>query len=189
MHIERKKSVAKKQAETNTQENHAITRKRNPVKWKKPPKPTKEPSEKKPPALKPSQRIVSRVSLSGVTVSSEKAIEALHAARGNISRASQLLGCTRNTLYDIIKRDPDVKQAHIDAREQLIDDVEETYIDKAIRGDSYNATFLLRTLGKERGYGYDHKEANLALVSIANFIQNRTQQLVIPDNNSLVSDE
>lgn len=63
----------------------------------------------------------------------EDAIEAYKVNRYNISKTCKAIGMGRTAFYDWIKTDPDFAQAIEDAKESLIDDVEDILL-KKIRG-------------------------------------------------------
>ena len=71
---------------------------------------------------------------------------------GRISTAAESLKCPRKTVYDYIKRYPDLQGVVHDAREATIDHVESKLL-KAINQGNVNAIiFFLKTQGKTRGY-------------------------------------
>ncbi len=63
----------------------------------------------------------------------EDAIEAYKVNRYNISKTCKSIGMGRTAFYDWIKNDPDFAQAIEDAKESLIDEVEDILL-KKIRG-------------------------------------------------------
>lgn len=84
--------------------------------------------------------------------STEQVIAALVATRGLISLAAQSLRCDQVTVRNYIKRYPTVAQAFKDEREALLDIGELKLIDRVHAGEGWAVCFLLKTLGKERGY-------------------------------------
>jgi hypothetical protein len=113
--------------------------------------------------------------LAGVPIDLELAKEAIIRNRGVISYAAEEIGCNRHSLHQLINRHECLQVALEDARERLIDLVEEKFIDKAIKGDSYNAAFVLKTRGRHRGYDVDMKETNDVLKQALSFVMNKSK--------------
>jgi len=87
-------------------------------------------------------------------LSDSQIIEALKEHRGIIKYAAKALGVPRSTIYRRIQKSQKLKEAFNEAREDLIDEVENALIWKAIlEGDITAIIFLLKTIGKHRGYG------------------------------------
>lgn len=80
------------------------------------------------------------------------ATEALKACRGNITKASEMLGITRATLYRFIEENPELEVVRTEAREAMIDVAEDKLTVAVERGELKAVMFYLRTQGKERGY-------------------------------------
>ncbi len=74
---------------------------------------------------------------------------------GNISRVAEKLGTTRHLIRRKCDADPELGLALEDARERFIDNLEQTSWDKALAGDTLMAMFLLKTIGRQRGYDQD----------------------------------
>lgn len=91
----------------------------------------------------------------GVKIPSELIIEALRKSRGNISRAADKIGICRSTLHLRIKEEPEIKQVVDEYRERFLDDLEDVFQNKALSGDTVSGLFLLKTIGKKRGYDQD----------------------------------
>jgi hypothetical protein len=90
--------------------------------------------------------------------SDEEIIEALNQAYGIISDAAKSLDMDRKSLDYRIKTHPNVKEACQQAREGILDASESVLYDLVVKEHNYKATaFLLRTLGKSRGYGDELK--------------------------------
>lgn len=80
--------------------------------------------------------------------------------RGNISAIARALGASRQTVYRRIAQSPQLQAAIESAREARIDDAE-SQLDAAVdRGEPWAVSLLLRTLGRDRGYG-DRAEVDL----------------------------
>lgn len=121
---------------------------------------------------------VARKALPGVAVDPHVVMDLLKQYNGVIAHVADHIGCNRHTVAAIVERYPDVKQACVDARERLIDFVEETYIDKAIKGDSINCAFILKTLGRKRGWVEDVKEQNNVLQQVIGIVFNKSKSPV-----------
>ena len=78
--------------------------------------------------------------------------QALVKAYGVIETAAEGLGCSKNTVYEYLKRYPALKDVLSEAREGALDLAESRLI-KAIEADNLVAIiFFLKTQGKHRGY-------------------------------------
>jgi hypothetical protein len=78
--------------------------------------------------------------------------DALTKARGVVSHAARLLDCDRTTVYAYINRYPTVAQARDDAREDLLDYVENKLLEQITEGNMTAIIFYLKTQGRHRGY-------------------------------------
>lgn len=78
--------------------------------------------------------------------------EAIEAAGGIVVEAAEKLGCTPKTVYQYIKRHPDLEDARNEAREITLDLAESELIKKIKAGDTTCIIFYLKTQGKHRGY-------------------------------------
>lgn len=79
---------------------------------------------------------------------------ALMQTRGLRWRAAALLGASGNTLTVAIERCPALGEVAAEARERMLDDAEAKLADKAIEeGDGECLRYLLKTVGRSRGYG------------------------------------
>jgi hypothetical protein len=79
-------------------------------------------------------------------------VSALNATHGNVSAAARSLGVTRRAVGKRINGDAALKQALIDAREAMVDDAERALADAVKDGQPWAVQFVLKTLGKSRGY-------------------------------------
>lgn len=99
---------------------------------------------------------------------------------GNISRVADKLGTTRNTLRRRIDNNPELRAIKEETRERLIDDLEECSWHKALQGDTIMQLFLLKTIGKSRGY--DQNDNSHAAQDVAraafDFVLNRSKNPV-----------
>jgi|SRR6516225_7093095 hypothetical protein len=112
----------------------------------------------------------------GVKIASELIAEALRKTRGNIARAADKIGITRTTLHSRINREPELKQIVDDSRERFLDDLEDVFQNKALSGDTVSGLFLLKTIGRKRGYDQDRDVmVESATKGALDFIFNRTK--------------
>lgn len=79
-------------------------------------------------------------------------VKAIIANRGIISYAADDLGVTPASVYGAIKRYPSVAQALEESRERFVDTAERALLHQVEDGDTTAIIFLLKTLGKKRGY-------------------------------------
>lgn len=93
----------------------------------------------------------------GVALDKEKIKELLIKYRGNVTRVAVALKCARGSLQRIIRTNPDVKEVLEEARERVIDEVEDAFTQRAIKGDTTAAIFFLKTRARERGYDQDYR--------------------------------
>lgn len=82
-----------------------------------------------------------------------QAIEAIQGSDGNITVIASKIGCTRQTVYNLMDRFATVKEAFQDEREAFKDTVESIIV-KKIREDEDNTMiiFYAKTQMKDRGY-------------------------------------
>ena len=71
---------------------------------------------------------------------------------GRIKDASEALGITYNGLNQRIKREPELEKILIKVRETLVDTAEAQLLAHLERGEWEAIKFVLKTLGKNRGY-------------------------------------
>lgn len=93
----------------------------------------------------------------GVPIDREKLKYLIIKHKGNLARCAHALGCARGSLKRIVATDASVKEILEDARERVIDEVEDSFTRRAIAGDTTAAIFFLKTRGRERGYDQDFR--------------------------------
>ncbi len=93
----------------------------------------------------------------GIPLDKEKIKELIIKYRGNITRAAIALGCSRHSITRIAQTDPEVKAILEEARERVIDEVEDAFTQRAIDGDTTASIFFLKTRARERGYDQDFR--------------------------------
>lgn len=75
---------------------------------------------------------------------------------GNVSKVGDALGTTRHTIRERCDADAELGKALKDARERLIDDVEQSVLSRAREGkDTALQAFVLKTQGRHRGWDQD----------------------------------
>lgn len=119
----------------------------------------------------------------GVPLDKNQILELIPKTHGNISRIADALGSTRGTVRRRIDSDLELKTALEDARERVIDELEESVWDRAMNSnDTTLQLFLLKTQAKHRGYEQD--EAKNAAKDIAtaafDFIINKSKNPAEP---------
>lgn len=116
----------------------------------------------------------------GVKISTDLIIEALRKTRGNISRAADKIGVTRNCLHLRINKEPEIKAVVDEFRERFLDDLEDVFQNKALQGDTTAGLFLLKQLGKSRGYSFEDNSVTQNITKgILDFVVNRSKNPVI----------
>ena len=79
-------------------------------------------------------------------------IAAIQEAQGFVTKAADLLGCSRNKFYTYLKNYPTVQEVLSETREKRHEYVESKLM-KAIQNDNLTAIiFYLKTQGKHLGY-------------------------------------
>ena len=119
----------------------------------------------------------------GIPLDKNQILELIPKTHGNISRIADALGSTRGTVRRRIDADLELKTALEDARERVIDELEESVWDRAMNSnDTTLQLFLLKTQAKHRGYEQD--EAKNAAKDIAtaafDFIVNKSKNPAEP---------
>ena len=121
----------------------------------------------------------SRKPLNGVKIDSQVIKDAIIKHKGNLSRAADYIGCCRHTLHLRVNAEPEIKQVLDTCRERFLDSLEDVFQNKALSGDTTAGLFLLKTIGKKRGYDQDrdiHVES--ATRAALDFVMNRSKSPV-----------
>jgi hypothetical protein len=84
--------------------------------------------------------------------SAEEVAAALLRSKGLVTVAAQQLGCVPKTVRQYIDRYPTVAAALKEAREGILDMTEARLYQAANEGEQWAVTFVLKNLGKDRGY-------------------------------------
>lgn len=112
----------------------------------------------------------------GIPLDKTKVIALLQSHLGNISKVADLLGCCRQVIQRMVEADPEVKAARDQARERFVDDLEsKAWLDSIERADPAMRIFLLKTIGRQRGYDQDFKETNEVLKDVVSFVMNKSK--------------
>jgi len=82
--------------------------------------------------------------------------KAIYAADGLLTRAANLLGCDRMTIYRRAN-EPEIAEAIKDARAFIVFDAEDALRNRIRDGDTTAIIFTLKTLGKQHGYIERHE--------------------------------
>ena len=81
-----------------------------------------------------------------------KVIEALHAKKGAVYLAANLLNCSHTAVYKYINNNPDIKEVKEYYTEERSDIAELKLGDAIKRGEPWAIKYQLSTQGKTRGY-------------------------------------
>ncbi len=92
------------------------------------------------------------VQLSNRTVAEAEIVAALEAAEGSIADAAASLGVKRHVLASAISRSEYLRAVHMDFLEAGIDAAQRVVFTAVKQGRLEAATFVLSTVGKERGF-------------------------------------
>lgn len=112
----------------------------------------------------------------GVKIDSDLIAQALRKTRGNIARAADKIGVSRSCLHSRISTEPALKAIVDECRERFLDDLEDVTQNKALSGDTVTSLFLLKTIGKKRGYDQDRDViVESATRGVLDFIVNRSK--------------
>jgi predicted transcriptional regulator len=71
---------------------------------------------------------------------------------GNYSAVARALGVTRSAVSLFVKKRPKLKAVAEECRETFVDNVESAIYKEALNGNVTAQIFILKTLGKSRGY-------------------------------------
>ena len=82
----------------------------------------------------------------------EQIIEALKIKHGMVYLAARAVGCDPKTIYNMMRRHPEIKVARDNLRGQMIDVAESALHKLIVEGNVAATIFFLKTQGKKRGY-------------------------------------
>lgn len=77
---------------------------------------------------------------------------ALRAKKGNYARTAEMVGMDRAVLRRKVESTPSLRKLRQEIREEVVDNVESRLFQQAEEGVLQAVIFVLKTLGKERGY-------------------------------------
>ena len=100
----------------------------------------------------PRTELAKRQGASGISWAEEEVIAAIRKYNGNLTATAQALGATRRTLLRYRQAHPEVEAVCQEVWESKIDNVESVLYNRAIHGESWAVTFMLKTQGRGRGY-------------------------------------
>lgn len=87
-----------------------------------------------------------------ISENKKKFVLAMTKSLGNVSRACEIVGISRNTYYRYIEEDPDFKLKIEDIHEKSKDFAESKLLQHINEGDKTCLIFYLKTKCKDRGY-------------------------------------
>lgn len=93
----------------------------------------------------------------GVPLDKAKIRELVLKHRGNLTKVALALGSTRTNVRDVINSDPELAKTLAEARERVVDEIEDSFLDKCKKGDCTSQIFFLKTRGRDRGYDQDFR--------------------------------
>ena len=73
--------------------------------------------------------------------------------RGLITMAAKRLGCSRSTIYNYLNEHEELRETLEEARQLQVDMAESKLFDAVDRGEPWAVNTVLKTLGRDRGYG------------------------------------
>jgi hypothetical protein len=83
----------------------------------------------------------------------EAIVRALVAKKGMVYHAAEAVGCCADTIYERAKTSKPIRDAIKHERGKVVDSTELKLFDAAVgKGEGWAVQFLLRTIGKDRGY-------------------------------------
>ena len=85
-------------------------------------------------------------------LSIERVAQQLAKQQGNISAVARAFAVSRTAVRLFIDKRPELKQALIDAREEMKDNAESALSLCIARGEGWAVCFALKCLAKDRGY-------------------------------------
>lgn len=80
-------------------------------------------------------------------------IEQIRAASGIVKLAAQRMNVSRRTLQGWIRDDPELQEVLQDCRDEILDVAEGQLVAAVQSGSEKSVHFMLRTIGRSRGYG------------------------------------
>ena len=85
-------------------------------------------------------------------VTNTRILEAVKKNGNAVYLAARELGCAPNTIYNRMKKSPNIRQAVEDARGEVVDYAEQKLRLAILNGEPWAIAMALKTIGKHRGY-------------------------------------
>lgn len=114
----------------------------------------------------------------GIPLVKEQVQPLIAKLHGNLSRIADCIGSTRGTVRRFIEKHEDLKLELEDARERILDELEDaTWQDAIDNKDPAMRCFLLKTRGRHRGYDQDDNKNMAKDIATAafDFIVNKSK--------------
>jgi len=99
-------------------------------------------------------------------ISHKEILKALELSKGIISQAAKILKVNRSTLYRRIKKSGKLQRAVEEGRELILELAEEKLIKLLEKENTAAILFVLKTLGKNRGYSEKETPEQLTEIKI-----------------------
>lgn len=93
----------------------------------------------------------------GVALDQTAIARLLRVHKGNVAKVADSMGANRNAVFANLRRNPELMAIKDEARERFLDQLEGSTWDKALAGDNLLSMFLLKTIGRHRGYDQDER--------------------------------
>ncbi len=119
----------------------------------------------------------------GIPLKKEQVQPLISKLHGNLSRIADSIGSNRYTLRRFIEKDEELKQELEEARERILDELEDvTWQDAIDNKDPAMRCFLLKTRGRHRGYDQDDNKNMAKDIATAafDFIINKSKNPAEP---------
>lgn len=94
---------------------------------------------------------------------------------GNVTAVSRALGCCRKSVQRMCNDDPEVKEILAEARERVVDEIEDVFLDTCRQGGTTETIFFLKTRGRHRGYDQDMKMSGDAMRAALDWALNKSK--------------
>ena len=136
----------------------------------------------KKPAIKPGDK--AKRPKPGIPLTKESILELIVKHNGNLSRVADALGTTRTAVRNRVKVDQEMTDALEAARERMVDELEASCFEDAIKTrDTGLRCFLLKTQGRHRGYEQEDvkNQAHVIATAAFDFIVNKSKNPAEPN--------
>jgi hypothetical protein len=116
----------------------------------------------------------------------EQLIKALNNHRGNVTVTARALKCDRAAVVKMIETNPELKDIILRARESIIDEAEKSLIKNIQDGNVTSIIFVLKTLGRARGYVLNGNKPNELVSRINQAVLKRLSDEQLAELESLL---